>query len=129
MPAIENQTAKLALHTLAKETIINEPACSATNAVRLRYSLTAREIAGGHAFGKHVLSQGEFSGFIRTRQQFLKRIESVLNKPTAIKTLKNNRTAYWHQETGTIVIRNPNALDGGTAFQPRNGFTYFQNLK
>lgn len=72
-----------------------------------------------------ILSQGEFSGIIRTRQQFSNHIENVLNNPSAVKQLRNNRIGYWHQETGTVIIRNPKALDGGTAFQPRNGFNYY----
>lgn len=105
--------------------ILNGPACSSVNKVRLNNSLAAREISGGHAFEKHVLSQGEFSGLIRTRNQFSKHIENILNNTSILKTLRNNRTGYWHQETGTIVVRNPRALDGGTAFQPSIGFNYF----
>ncbi|WP_255825840.1 hypothetical protein [Amycolatopsis sp. GM8] len=36
------------------------------------------------------------------------------------------RSAYW--KDGTVVIRNPNAVDGGTAFRPTNGYDYFLNL-
>ncbi|WP_148259022.1 mAFB alternative [Simkania negevensis] len=91
------------------------------------HKLTAQEIAWGHAFEKHILYQGEFPGWIRTRSHLAQHIESILNKPSAIKALKNNRIAYWHYETGTIVIRNPSALDGGTVFQPRRGYEYFLN--
>jgi len=37
----------------------------------------------------------------------------------------------WASDSGlqTVVIRNPNAVDGGTAFKPSQGKTYFNNLK
>lgn len=107
-------------------------AISTANAAQyqlLKNRLIAEEIAGGHAFGKHVLTQGEFPGWIRTRSQFQQHIEGVLNNPTAAKQLSGGRTAFWHEPTGTVVIRNPRAVDGGTAFQPRNGVEYFNGLK
>jgi hypothetical protein len=54
------------------------------------------------------------------------RLDNLLNNSSKIKELKNNRVAYWHQETGTIVIRNPGSIDGGTAFQPSEGIFYFE---
>jgi len=38
--------------------------------------------------------------------------------------LSNNRTAYWHG--GMVVIDGPGRF--GTAFRPRSGQTYFNNL-
>ena len=89
----------------------------------------AQRIAGGHAFEKHVLTQGEFPGFIRTRQQFTDHIADVMSNPTASRTLGGGRTAFWHEGTGTVVIRNPRAADLGTAFQPTNGRAYFDGLR
>jgi hypothetical protein len=40
--------------------------------------------------------------------------------------LSGGRTAYWRD--GTVVIRNPKAADGGTAFQPTDGYDYFLGL-
>jgi hypothetical protein len=101
-------------------------ASSSFNSIRLKNKLAAQEIAGGHSFEKHVLNQGEFPGWIRTRKQFAAHIENVLNNSDRIRILNKNRTAYWHQKTGTVVIRNPSALDGGTAFQPIEGINYFE---
>jgi len=129
LPSITNDTPSLATQELAIEGVKNGPGCSAANAVRLKNSLAAREITSGHAFEKHVLYQGEFTGLIRTREQFANHIENILNIPSAFKQLRNNRTAYWHEETGTVIIRNPNALDGGTVFQPREGFNYYETLR
>ena len=95
----------------------------------LKNRLAAEEIAGGHAFDKHVLSQGEFPGSIRTRVQFQQHIESVMNNPTAARELSRGRIGYWHDESGTAVIRNPFAADGGTTFRPANGVDYFNGLK
>ncbi|WP_407865921.1 hemagglutinin repeat-containing protein [Phyllobacterium phragmitis] len=95
-----------------------------------KVSGVGRSIAFGHAFEKHVLQQGEFAGLnIRTREQFVKHIENVMDNPTAVRQLDRGRIAYWHEETRTIVITNPNASDGGTAFQPTTGRDYFDKVK
>ena len=105
-------------------------ASSLANAARLRGQLVGSEIAGGHAFEKHVLNQGEFRGLgIRTRDQFASHIEDVVSNPTASRQLSGGRSAYWQDSTGTVVIRNPRAADGGTAFQPTNGRAYFDALR
>jgi len=92
--------------------------------------LVGKEIAGGHAFEKHVLDLGEFKGLgIRTREQFAGHIENVVNNPTSFSELSRGRSAYWSESTGTVVIRNPRAVDGGTAFQPTAGRAYFDALR
>lgn len=103
-------------------------ASSAANAARLRSQLTAEEIAGGHAFDKHVIQQGQFPG-VTTRPQFATQVENVINNASEVRPLSNGRTAYWDSSSGTVVIRNPGAADGGTAFKPTQGKTYFDNLK
>ncbi len=79
-------------------------------------------------FDKHVIQGGEFPG-ITTRPQFSSQIENVINNASDVKVLSNGRTAYWDSTSGTVVIRNPSAVDGGTAFKPTQGKTYFDNLK
>lgn len=97
----------------------------AASGARLNARLTADEIAGGHAFTKHVVQQGQFPG-IRTRAQFGDMIENVVNNYGDIRHLSGGRTAYWRD--GVVVIRNPSAVDGGTAFVPRDGYDYFLGL-
>ncbi len=104
------------------------PAHSVANALRLRNQLAAREIASGHAFEKHVIKQGEFPG-VSNRAQFSEIIEGVLNHPTHVRTLARGRSAYFDEGSGTLVLRNPAAPDGGTAFIPTNGMNYFQGLQ
>ncbi|MHC5797059.1 hypothetical protein ACVXZ4_12950 [Lacisediminihabitans sp. FW035] len=93
------------------------------NGVRLRAQLTGEEIAGGHAFDKHVVELGEFPG-VANRSQFAGVIEDVVTNGE-MRTLSGGRTGYW--KNGTVVIRNPGAVDGGTAFRPRDGYDYFLN--
>lgn len=100
------------------------------NAAKLRGQLTGREISGGHAFEKHVIQKGEYKDLgITTREQFALHIESVVNKPTAFRGLSGGRTAYWDNVSGTVVIRNRKAVDGGTAFRPVNGKAYSDGLR
>lgn len=103
--------------------VVATGADDALNGVRLRAQLTGQEIAGGHAFGKHVVERGEFPG-IRSRSQFGSHIEGVVMNGE-IRTLGGGRTAFWRE--GTVVIRNPRSPDGGTAFRPDNGYDYFVN--
>jgi len=77
-----------------------------------------------------VIQKGEYKDLgITTREQFALHIESVVNKPTAFRELSGGRTAYWDNVSGTVVIRNPKAVDGGTAFRPVNGKAYFDGLR
>ena len=107
----------------------NSNATNIVNGTKLNAQLVGQEIAGGHAFDKHVIKQGEFKDLsITTKEQFALHIEKVVSNPTSIKELNNGRLAYWDQSTGTVVIRNPKAKDGGTAFRPTNGRQYFDDL-
>jgi hypothetical protein len=72
---------------------------------------------------KRVLC-GRVSG-ITTRQQFASHIEDVVMNGE-MRTLGGGRTAFWRD--GTIVIRNPGAVDGGTAFRPTDGYDCFLNV-
>lgn len=80
---------------------------------------------GGHAFTKN---SGEFPG-ISTRKQFAEEVERVVSNPTEVRELSGGRTAYWDDQTKTVVIRNSSAKDGGTVFKPRNGKSYFDGLQ
>jgi hypothetical protein len=99
-------------------------AANVANGVRLRAQLAGREISGGHAFEKHVVEIGEFPG-IRTRAEFADVIERVVTNGE-LRPLSSGRSAYWRD--GVVVIRNPRAADGGTAFVPKNGYDYFLGL-
>ncbi|WP_188637337.1 DUF637 domain-containing protein, partial [Halopseudomonas pertucinogena] len=108
---------------------VSDPA-SLANAAKLRGKLAGQEISGGHAFEKHVIQRGEYKDIgITTRDQFASHIESVVNNPSSFRQLGGGRTAYWDDVSGTVVIRNPKAVDGGTAFRPTNGKAYFEGLR
>jgi len=104
-------------------TLFDPLATSSISSHLLKNKLIAEEIAGGHAFTKHVLKNNEFPGF--TSLQFEKHLRSVLNNPTEVKTLVRGRTGYWDQATGTVIVRDPLKNDGGTAFRPITGKIYF----
>jgi hypothetical protein len=103
-----------------------EFASSAAQGARLGRQLAAEEIAGGHAFAKHVVQGGQFPG-VRTPGQFAEVIEGVIGNASHVRSLSGGRTAFWRE--GVVVIRNPTAVDGGTAFVPSTGFQYFQGLR
>lgn len=69
------------------------------------------------------------TNLLPSKEQFAQHIENVVKNPTSTKELTNGRSAYWDQSSGTVVIRNPKAADGGTAFRPTNGRAYFDNLR
>ncbi len=104
-------------------------ASSSMNGALLRRQLISAEIAGGHAFDKHVVAQGEFPG-IASREQFAQHIESFLgDSSTMMRNLSNGRSAFWNGGRGEVLIRNPIAKDGGTFFRPTAGEAYFWKLK
>ncbi|WP_176702075.1 VENN motif pre-toxin domain-containing protein, partial [Gilliamella sp. Bim3-2] len=103
---------------------------NAANSPRHNAELVGKEIAHGHAYYKHVIKQEEFKDLgITTKEQFAKHIENVVSNYTSFKELSGGRTAYWHEQTGTVVIRNPKAKDGGTAFRPVDKRKYFDDLR
>ncbi|WP_437875261.1 hypothetical protein [Sorangium sp. So ce513] len=60
---------------------------NAANSVRLRHQLASQEIAGGHAFDKPVVNQGDFRDLgMTTREQFASHIERIMNNPSATRT-------------------------------------------
>lgn len=108
----------------------NSGAANAATAPKLRAQLLAEEIATGHAFQKHVIEKGEFADLgITTQSQFARHIENSVINNTASKQLSGGREAFWHEPTQTVVIRNPKAADGGTAFRPTDGKAFFDKLR
>jgi len=99
------------------------------NSLRLDRQLASQQIAGGHGFEKHVLQQGEFAGLgIRTRAQYAAHIESVLNNPSSVRYTADGRSFHLQRSTRTVVVRDRNSQDGGTAFQPREWDEYVSRL-
>jgi RHS repeat-associated protein len=85
----------------------------------------AAAIARGHAFEKHI---GEFPG-LSTQRDLQQLVKDVIDNPTVSKSLSGGRTAYYDEGSNTVVITNPSASDGGTAFRPTNGLEYFNGLR
>jgi hypothetical protein len=81
----------------------------------------AQKIADGHAWEDH---RREFPE-IKNQDEFAARVDEVMSNPTATKRAPDGRTAYWDQESGTIVIKDPRNPDGGTAYRPTEGRDYF----
>jgi filamentous hemagglutinin len=87
----------------------------------------AGQIAAGHAYDKHVVAEGQFPG-IASRAAFAALIRGIIEHPTASRRLTSERTAWWDEASGTVVIANPHDRDGGTCFKPRAGRPYFDHL-
>jgi hypothetical protein len=121
-PAVPQVRAEMRLPSVAERMEAHQHARLAADKAYAK--LIGDEISGGHAFDKHVIEQGEFPG-VTTRRQFADMIEdTVMNGESRV--LSGGRTAYWSD--GTVVIRNPGAADGGTAFRPTNDYDYFLGL-
>lgn len=102
------------------------PASSSMSAHLLKNRLIAEEISGGHAFENHVVKQLVFPGF--SKSHFKNHLRNILNKPSDMKGLSKGRTGYWDQKSGTVIIRDPSRVDGGTAFRPLLGKRYFDEI-
>jgi RHS repeat-associated protein len=84
---------------------------------------SASQIANGHAWTKH---QGEFPGWDQSK--FENTVKDTMQQPDEVRSLSNNRTAYWNAKENMVVIEDPANADGGTAFRPTNGKSYFDGL-
>jgi RHS repeat-associated protein len=96
---------------------------AAAAAVEASAEADATLIANGHAFAKHGaefgnISQGEFQALVK----------DTISNPSDFKYLSNGRSAFWSDQNQMVVIRNPGAADGGTAFSPAAGKAYFNNV-
>lgn len=87
----------------------------------------AWRIAHGHAFPKHVIGQAEYPD-VETVAQFVALIRDVMANPDATRTLGRGRSAYWQDKVQTLVVIDPRHPDGGTAFRPPDGKSYFDGL-
>ena len=106
----------------------------------------SKKIGEGHAYDKHVLGQNNDNGkefekdkeinnkkfprdSITTKQQFVDFIKEIMDNTTVKKesTQQPGKWYYWHDETGTIVIYNPDNNDHGTCFRPTDGKDYYDN--
>jgi hypothetical protein len=104
--------------------IASSGAESVNAGILLRRRLISEEIAGGHAFDKHALEFG-----FKTQEQMASHINEVLTNPTLTRHLLRGRSVYWHEASGTIVVRSPSAIDGGTAFFSKTGVNHFLGLE
>jgi hypothetical protein len=85
---------------------------------------TANEIANGHAFEKHAEEFGA-----ETPEELEQVIKDSLDNASRSRELSNGRTAYYDEETNTVVIVDPSSPDGGTIFKPSGGEEYFNGLQ
>ena len=85
---------------------------------------TANQIANGHAFEKHAAEFG-----VETPEELEEVVKDTLENATQSRELTDGRTAYYDEETNTLVIVNSSSPDGGTVFKPETGKTYFEKLK
>ena len=88
-------------------------------------SSDALQIAKSHAWSKH---KGEFPEY-STEVELARHIDEIMANPSASKNLAKGRQAFWDVNTKAIVIHDPNSPDLGTAFKPKDGKAYFDNLK
>ena len=83
----------------------------------------AEKIVRGHAWEKHKDDYPE----IKTKEDLQKFVENIMKKAHDVKEGERGRTAYWDNDSGTIVIHDPNHVDQGTVFKPDTGKDYFDN--
>ncbi len=88
----------------------------------------AKNIWKWHGFTKHI---DEFADvWVDSVEWYTKHIEDVMTKAQWTdnhKVLERWRSAYWDDDTASVVIHNPNDPDCGSCFVPDNGKSYFFN--
>ncbi len=88
----------------------------------------ADRIGKGHSYNKHVVEGKEFPK-IKSQEDFIRLIASVIANPTKKKSLTNHREAFYNEQANILVIYDPKSKDLGTCFRPSRGINYFNNLK
>jgi hypothetical protein len=89
----------------------------------------AEQIARGHAYTKHVVERDDFPE-IKSREEFAELIGGIMIDPLSItKQLRDGRQAFWNELSGTVVILDLMAEDGGTAYRPDCGRDHFRLLR
>jgi filamentous hemagglutinin len=74
-----------------------------------------------------VVKKGEFGNI--TQDEFKALVKDTISNPSDFRYLSDGRSAFWSEENQMVVIRNPGAADGGTAFRPDQGKSYFNTLR
>lgn len=86
----------------------------------------ANTIANGHAFARHAAEFPEVSG----KSQFTGVIQRVISNPKSlVRSLTDDRTAFFEEATNSLVIVAPKRTDLGTAFRPSDGADYLNRLR
>jgi filamentous hemagglutinin len=88
----------------------------------------ANSVAGGHALGEHI---GEMVELGVSNKEGLKALvqETIETAgPADVRELERGRVAYYNEGKNVVVIYDPNHIDKGTVFRPRNGRSYFEGL-
>jgi hypothetical protein len=80
-----------------------------------------------HSYGKHKEDQGEFSN-VYNELELNRHVKNIIKEHKEWKPLSKGRTAYWDDESGTVVIHNPHEEDRGTVHQPKDGKKYYDGL-
>ena len=86
-----------------------------------------QKIAAGHAFDKHA-GVGEYFPNIHNNDDLLRYLGNIVTNASHVKRLENDRIAYWHEQSRTVVIYNPWDSDLGTAHR-LSGKKAFDRLK
>jgi hypothetical protein len=86
----------------------------------------APNIAQGHSYTKHVVTQQEWGNPPMGKAAFEVIVREVMTTPDASKNLSGGRKAYW--KGNTLVIYDPRTTDKGTCFKPRRGKAYYDKL-
>jgi RHS repeat-associated protein len=96
---------------------------NANDARRFHDPYTAGSIAEGHAWRDH---RQHFPEAKNPRD--LQRIVQRTMDKGEVKKLDEYRTAYYDRGTNTLVVKDVNHTDGGTAFRPDRGADYFDSM-
>ncbi len=83
----------------------------------------AEKIAYGHAFGKHAAELGAASK--SELKDIVTDIVARANATNDVRQLNGGRIAYWDDSRKAVVIFDPNSVDKGTVFVPKQGRYYF----
>jgi len=83
---------------------------------------TIKSIAYGHAYDKHVVTNGEFPK-IKSKEEFYNYIKAMVADKSTVSKKVGTKEYLWR--TPVIVAVDPSHKDKGTCFKPIDGKKYY----
>ncbi|WP_147822482.1 hypothetical protein [Salidesulfovibrio onnuriiensis] len=106
--------------------------CDEANRGGMLYDVNASvlKIARGESWSKHVFTRtGDLYGVFRDKAEFERHLTKIVNDRGTPTKIFQQKTAYWDEASGVVIILDPDRADCGMALRPWEGRDYYDKLE